>query len=141
VISRAQVRLELHSLLTEGVPSAEQVVKYQSADFQGKSPTVMVVGAGTMRSQFTVIGLKAKFYFGVHVFVLHADPDSGWTEEDAEDAIDQVEFEIAQVFEANQKNQYWEAIQWEETSIVDRIVVSGDPFLYEVIPISVEVFK
>lgn len=141
MISREVVRKELHGLFSAGVPAAQLVIPYQSAEFEGKSPVVMLTSAGTVRSQFTASGLRARMYFGVHIFVLHADPDSGWTEADAEDAIDQVEYEISQVFEANQTSEYWQGITWEDTSIIDKITVSGDPFLYEVIPIAVEVFK
>ena len=143
MISRETVRKDLYGLLEAGVPAAELVIAYQSSDFGGKSPVVMITSAGTTRQQFTAIGLKGRFYFGIHVFVLHADPDSvpPWTEEDAEDMIDQVEYEIAQVFGANQTSEYWQGITWEDTSIIDKITVSGDPFLYEVIPVAVEVFK
>lgn len=141
MISRESVRKELHGLLQVGVPSAQAVVAYQASDFEGKSPVVMITGAGTSRDTMTFDGMKARFFFGVSLFILHADPASGWTEEEAEDLIDQVEYEVAKTFEANQRSQYWEAIVWEESSLIDRITVSGEPFLLEVIPVAVEVFK
>lgn len=141
MISRKVVREELAGLLEAGVPAAELVIDYQASEFDGKSPVLMITSAGTVRDMMTFDGLKAKFYFGVHVFVLHADPNSGWTEAQAEDLIDQVEYEISLVFEANQRSQYWEAIVWEDTSVIDKITVSGEPFLYEVIPVSLEVLK
>lgn len=141
MISRETVRKEIAGLFEALVPAAEVVYDYQAAEFNGKSPVVMITSAGTSRMNFTAEGMKARVFFGVHLFVLHADPDSGWTEADAEDKLDQVEYEVSLILESNQRNQYWEAIEWEGSSIIDKITVSGDPYLYEVIPIAVEVFK
>lgn len=141
MISRETVRKELAGLFESLTPAAQAVYDYQAAEFEGKSPVVMITSAGTTRMNLTTQGMKARIFFGVHIFVLHADPDSGWTEADAEDALDQVEYEVSLILEAHQRTSYWESIEWEGSSIIDKITVSGDPYLYEVIPIAVEVFK
>lgn len=141
MIKRSEVRKELARLLEAGVPAADWLIDYQASNFEGRSPVVMVTSAGTVRPQFTMTGLYAKMFFGIHIFVLHADPDSGYTEADAEDTIDQVEFEIASVLAANQSGTYWQGISWEESSIVDKITVSGTSYLYEVLPVVVEVLQ
>lgn len=137
-ISRALIRNEVASLLQNGVPSAQEVVNYQTAP-AGRSPFISVLSAGSLRKPWQPLGSKA--YLGIHVYVLHADPDSNWTEEDAEDMIDQVEMEIVDVIVANQTGPYWSGIESEVPSIIDRTIIDGVPYLHEIIPLEFEVKK
>jgi hypothetical protein len=77
------------------------------------------------------------FYFAIHVYVIQSA--TGWTEEDAEDMLDQVEFEIAQTLDNNQKTNVWLSISWTAPSIIDKVPVSGTPYLFETIPVRMEV--
>jgi hypothetical protein len=138
VPTRKDCRKQLTTLLTAGVPTAQEVIAYQKAELSGASPVVMCVSAGSDRPPPRSFG--SSFFLGIMVFVLHSDPDSGWTEENAEDALDDIEAEVTQVVTDNARLKgYWEALQFDGTSAVSRISISGRFYLYEALSVHVEV--
>lgn len=139
VPSRAPARIALANLLAASVPTAQAVYPYQKTDFKGASPVVLVVGAGTNRPRFTLRGVRSTMYFAVQTYVVHSDEASGWTEAMAEDALDALEAEICDVLASNQRNAYWQALNYEMRTVVSRIPIAGVTYLYEVIPVEMEV--
>jgi hypothetical protein len=142
--TRKDIRATLAALLAANVPSAQAVYAYQVADFQGQSPVIALTSSGSERAPMTLRGARSTFWINAHVFVLYADAASGWTEEMAEDALDQVEGEIAAVVgnPDNARSVSWEAIFYNGRSNADQAaVIGGETYLHEVIPLQVEVFS
>jgi hypothetical protein len=136
--TRKACRKHLTTLLSAGVSTAQEVIPYQKAELSGVSPVVMCVSAGSDRQPARAF--HDSFFLGIMVFVLHSDPESGWTEEDAEDALDDIEAEITAVIQANAREEnYWESLEHDGTSAVDRINISGEFYLYEAHSVHVEV--
>lgn len=108
-------------------------------DPQGQSPIVCVLSAGTARIPLTFQGSKAEHLFEVQTWVLYADPDAtpAWTEADAEDRLDLIEKEIAEIVDdygANQTN--WIAMDYEGRSVIaDIVTLGGVSYVVEKIPI------
>lgn len=135
-INRKDVRQMVTTLLKGAVQGT--VESYQT-DPAGRSPLVQVVSAGTFRNDIRRLGAAGQVMLSAHCFVIHFDEKSSWTEEMAEDEIDDLEFQIAESFASNQNTELWMAINWEMPSLVDRVTIGGVPYLYEVIPLVVEV--
>jgi hypothetical protein len=140
-VSRKVSREKLAELIQAGVPEAALVVPYQKTALDGQSPVILVTSGASVHEALTMQGTGSSFVLTVHTFVLHADPESGWNEQNAEDMLDLIESKIADVIAANRTvRDVWESITQYDPSLVDRVTVSGLPYLYELIALSVEVY-
>jgi hypothetical protein len=114
----------------------QAVYPYQVGDFSGKSPVVVVSSGGSLRQRLTFQGSTPNFWLNVHVFILYAIEDKSWTEENAEDALDDIENAFATINDTNQHGSCWDAITQEERSRTDSLVIGGLEYRVEVFPIS-----
>ena len=140
--TRRLIREHLANLIRVHAEHAKAVYDYQVGDFVDGSPVVAVTSAGSHRQPFTFKGSRPTFFLNIEVFVLYADPDATpvWTEADAEDAIDALEMEIADAISGHVTEEgYWSHMKYETRSLVSTIVLDGTTYLWEVIPVEVEV--
>lgn len=77
-----------------------------------------------------------RFHFEIHVWVVHSAP--GWTEQDAENALDDIEGQIAGAIEANGANKpNWISLNWDGRSEANAVRVErGLVLLHEMIPVA-----
>lgn len=142
--SRKTVREQFASLLRTamvgtGLP-VQAVYDYRIGDFAGQSPVVVVSSAGSQRQVLTRMGSRATFYLLVSSFVLYSDGAS-WGEDDAEDALDEIESLLANVLDAFQVTAYWQALNYiGRTNRID-VMIGGQEYIYEAFEISVEVYS
>ena len=143
--SRSVARKGLASLLTTALVGtgkpAQAVYAYQVGDFAGQSP-VVVVSSGPMLRLRDTMGecYRSRFELHVYTFVLYADPDSGWTESDAEDALDTIEAAIADVLLTNTRyTGYWDRIEYADATQPDGVEIGGAEYRRELIKLTVEV--
>jgi len=140
---RKTARLKLAELLGaalvgDGLP-AQAVYPYQVGDFAGQSP-VVVVASGPADHQTNGFGcVRASFQLLVFVFVAYAAA-GGWTEADAEDALDDIEAIIAGVIEANGRSEAWDKIAYSGPTQPDPVVIGGVEYRRELIALDVQVF-
>jgi hypothetical protein len=143
MISRETVRDAFYALLDtelQGPPKlAEVVCNYQLANFQGRSPIVMIYGGGAFRPRATVVGGKSEFRLWIALYVSHHSEGS-YTELDAEDRLDALEQAVAEVVHANFQTELWNALRYELSSVIEAVNVSGIVYLREMVPLLVEVF-
>lgn len=142
--SRQQIRAQLAALLSgalSGSGGAAQVVyDHLPGDFDGQSPVVAVGSRGSTRERLTFRGGQTTFLFDVFVFVLAADAAAGWTEADAEDAIDTIELAIAEALGGNQTPAVgWTAADYAGETEVDYLTIGGAEYRRERIPIALTV--
>jgi hypothetical protein len=144
--SRETVRGALADLLTTalvgtGLP-AQAAYGYPVADFGGQSPIVLIASAGSTRDVQTLDTRRtSRFFFTIIVFVLYADAGSGWTEADAEDALDTIESVIDDTIATNLVNgTTWADAGYDGRTRTGNATIGGVQYRYEVIPIRVEVF-
>ena len=142
VINRETVRDQLATLLTaalvgSGKP-AEAVYNYQVGDFEGKSPVVVVTGAGSGRGNPLIYG-EGSFLFEIHTFVLYALEDGSWTEAQSEDRLDLLEKSIADVLNDANDSDTWMSVTMNGESEVDGVEIGGDEYRHEVIPVRVTI--
>jgi hypothetical protein len=144
---RETVRDALTTLLTAKLVGTGKPVKavynYRIGDFQGQSPVVTVSSEGSLRSP---AGEGADiwhnlFYLAVHTFVLYADPGTGWGEDDAEDALDDIERLIADVVMDNDDATYWGHLAFDSRSMRDDVAIGGDDYVREIVTIRAEVYE
>ncbi len=139
---RGDIRTSLAMLFTQGVTSAQAVYKYQKMKLQGESPVLMLMGAGDEPSPF-VKSVDTSYFVELGVFVLHGDPnDTGYNEDDAEDALDAVKGEINAVLrnEDNRRSLKWEEFRQEGRSTISRMTLEGEAYLMEIVPLKVRWF-
>ena len=121
-VTRKDVRTQFASLLSAALVGtgkpAQVVYSYRKGDLKGQSPVVVVSSLGSSRRSLTFQGLQPMYRLQVDVFVLYEDTAAGWTEADAENALDDIEKIVADVIAANQVvANYWEGItpvDWSE---------------------------
>jgi hypothetical protein len=143
VSARKDARLHLAGLLEaalvgNGKP-AQAVYPYQVGDFRGQTP-VVVVASGPAEHLPNGFGCsKASFQLLVYVFVAYAAA-GGWTEEQAEDALDDIEAIIADVIGANGRTDAWVQIGYSGPTQPDPVVIGGVEYRRELITLDVQVF-
>lgn len=143
--NRSAARAALAELLEAEVTSAAAVYGYQADDFEGQSPVLCVTSRASERQRVTLgdTSGRATFGFDLHTFVLYRDPENpgAWTPAQAEDALDQVEQEVATVILTHPRTAAWRGIAYAEPSEArDVVVIGGITYLHEVIPVAVAVF-
>jgi len=142
-ISRQTAREGLAGLLSTALVGAgkpaEAVYAYQVGDFAGQSP-VVVVSSGPMNRLRDTLGdcYRSVFELRIDVFVVYAG--EGWTEQDAENAIDTIEALIADVLLANTRYTAWDRIAYADATQTDGVEIGGVEYRRELIRLNVEVF-
>jgi hypothetical protein len=141
-LNRRYSRAALTALLETALVNTNlcaAVYGYQPSDFGGKSPVATVSSAGSMRAKQTRGSDRNEFYFHIHVFALYSDGGL-WNEDDAENAIDNIEASVSSVVSANTKTDNWANIEMSERTITDSVEVGGIEYRREVIPVRVSTF-
>lgn len=140
--NRKAIREELASILGGQVSAAQVVYNHQPGDFGGQSPAICIGSAGSERPRMTMRGNQATFYLDLDVFVLTAEAaSSSYTQADSEDALDDVEAQIAQVVATFQETNIWNTLDYSGRSETDFVIVDGKEYKRERIPLQVGVFS
>lgn len=139
--NRKDVRSAWATLISSGVSSAQSVYGYQRGDLQGETPVVVMYSAGIDRSPLTPQGSQAPYHLNTDIYVLYNDPDSDYGEDDAEDMLDDIESQIATVVEDNRANTpTWGHLSYSGESVVVKVQLGGDTYLWESIPLIFRVY-
>jgi len=135
--SREAARDALVTLLSAALVGTGKPVKTVSGSkvesLEGETPLVVVLSRGSERERLTFQGDRATFYMVIQTWVLQSA--SGWTQAQAEDAIDSIEALIAATLEANQGTANWEILAYDGQSTILEAGVAGVPFYVETTPI------
>ncbi len=147
-INRKDLRNDIVNSLKLAIPSAQAVYGYLKSGFEGDSPIVRVMSAGSLRQEVgEATGYESEFFFDLQIMVLlyEEGSDADVVAELATDTLDQVEFEVFQWFSDHQQVQdddgstKWKVAKWESRSAVAPYSVGTHFYLVETIPIIVEV--
>ena len=144
MIDRKTIREAFATLLTSALTAAQVVYDHQPGDFGGQSPAVTVGSGGSSRPPMTFQGNQTTVYLDVDVFVLTSESAGGsYTQADAEDALDQVETQLAGVIaaDANQENGTWNTLDYADRSQTEFVIVDGKEYKRERIPIAIGIFS
>lgn len=142
-VSRETLRDALAQLLTTELTGTgkpvQTVYNYQVADFAGASP-VVVVTSGPMERIRHGMGAcwRSAATIDIHVFVAYSAP-GGWTEANAEDALDTIEALIADVVLANNTTANWHGLRYDIPTLPDSVEVGGEEYRHELIRLRAEV--
>lgn len=137
-VSRRLIRQRLAQDLKGYLKSAESVYDHKPGQIEGH-PTVFVLSGGTSRDRTVTAGFGAVYYFEIHNLVLYADASVNWSEENAEDALDLLDYELSQFMaeKTNLKNELWKSIRYLGRSIIGKIIIGGNTYQDEIIPLQV----
>jgi hypothetical protein len=128
----ALVTLLTAALVGVGLP-AKTVTGSKPDTLTGETPLVSVLSAGSERPRLTVDGNRGIMYLTIHVWVQQAT--TGWTNAQAEDALDEIESLIAGVIETNRETSNWMVLEYTARTTVLDVEVEGNRYYREVIPI------
>lgn len=120
------------------VTSAQAIYDHKPDDFGGQFPILAFESAGTIeRSRERFQGTHAMFAFTAHIFVLYADPAQSWTKQNADDAIDAMEHELATFIEAKTKvSGSWQNLAQSGASVIlDNVMIGGVRYINERVPL------
>ena len=134
-------------LVGESLPAAA-FASYSKTDFGGASPAITMASSGSDVPPLTPVGSTDTHYFEINTLIIRpneSEKSAGYTESDAEDALDDVYNEIRQWIELNRKDKSTERM-WQHVAIAARSNIlpivddGGRGYYMENIPIVVEVF-
>lgn len=140
--SRKTVRDALTGLLQaalvgSGKP-AQAVYGYQVGDFDKQSP-VVVVASGPVLRERRGFGPCWHTTATLLVFVFVAYAADGWTEANAEDALDSIEAAVADVVLANSSTATWHGLTYAQATEPGSMTIGGMEYRSEVFRLSCEV--
>lgn len=133
---RDRIAVHLGDLVTNN--QAQSVYSGKVADFEGRSPVVVVTSGGSER-EYRYLGSDDWhnwFTFTIWVFVSYAVGD-----QEAEDRLDLIEKEIADIVMDNRSDTgFWEIIEFDGvTDAGADVIIGGTAYRREVIPVKVRV--
>lgn len=120
------------ALIGTGLP-CKTVVGSKVTALAGLTPLVSVLSSGSLRERATFQGDIPTFSLELQVWVLQAT--EGWTNAQAEDALDTIESLIAGVVQTKRNN--GENIDYAGRTTVLEVSVAGVPYYLERIPVNV----
>lgn len=124
------------ALVGSGLP-AQAVYDHQVGDFRGQTP-IVIVTSGPAHHQPNGFGCeRTRFQLIVFTFVAYA-ASGGWTEADAEDALDDIEALIAGVIAAYPRTAAWDKIEYAEPTNPDTVVIGGVEYRREMTTLDVQ---
>ena len=126
------------ALVGDGLP-AKTVTGSKVTTLQGKTPLVSVLSTGSERNPLTFQGNVSAFHLEVQTWVLQAC--DGWTNAQAEDALDTIESLVVGVYETNRRTANWEIVMLNGRTTVVEFAVAGIPYYAEIIPTIVRLAK
>jgi len=104
----------------------------------GVTPLVAVLSAGTIRKRTTFQGTIPTFFLEIQIWVRQAT--TGWTNAQAEDALDEIEALIAGVFADNVATANWSLLESDRTIVLE-LTVAGIAYYMERISVTVSTTK
>ena len=143
VINRRAIRQAIVNDLRPAMPTAAAVYPYMFSNFKdGPSPVVRLMNAGSNRPPIEEAGNRSTFYFMLQSWVIYFEDGTPEVQEQAEDTLDQLEFEFVTWMAANQVRpaDQWTMLLYEGRSTVRTVKVSGFYYVVESIPLGVEVY-
>lgn len=128
------------ALVGTGKP-AQAFYGYMVGDFGSKSPVVALTSSGTEQEQRAVTSRqKNSFYFTIFTFTVYAQDGTTYGEDDVEDLVDLLEKTIRETLANNRSTANWALIEYDGRSVVESVMVAGEEYRREAIPVRVDVY-
>ena len=146
VLSRKTVRKEVGAgletvLVGTGLPCAA-VYSYQVGKLGGMSPVVEVL-SGTINRPFAGMGTKryeSDMTLEIHILVYDGQVNQPFTDEQKEDAADDIEAIVAQWVADHQRGTNYRAVRFaeEQSQRAEVKMLDGNPYMIEILKLEVE---
>jgi hypothetical protein len=146
-VNRKTIRKALAALLEAnlvgtGLP-VKAVYSANRRDFKTNSPVVCVISAGIARMPLGMTNTRwdNRIPMGILIYVLESKGEAGYTAEDAEDALDDVERLVSATIMDNRLNAgVWSNLTFDgEPTTIIMAPVGGNTFYLEMLTVWVEV--
>jgi hypothetical protein len=145
ITNRETTRDALGALLSAALVGTDKPAQafygYMVGDFDGKSPVVVLTSNGTEQEQRAVTSRQKNiYYFVIFTFTVYAQAGSEYGEDDVEDIVDLLEKTIRETLANNRSPANWAFIEYDGRTTVDTVMVAGEEYRREAIPVRVEVY-
>jgi hypothetical protein len=145
VPSRKTIRQALAAAMTTGLvgagKAAKKLYRYKPSQFGAETTHIIVLTAASSDRSKQAQPVRANSVIGFEIWTFVLYSAEGWTEENSEDKLDDMEKEIIDwLLDNADNNANWDGITIEPTEI-DIVSVGGKTYRQEVIPIQVQVFS
>lgn len=134
----ALVTLLNTALVGVGLP-VKTVTGSNVKTLEGLTPLVAVLSGGSLRERMTLEGDKLTCHLEVQVWVLQEG--TGWTNAQAEDALDRIESLIAGVYESERGTANWAVLEYDGRTTVIEVTSDGKLYFMERVPTIVRTIK
>lgn len=126
------------------MPTATAVYPYMKSGFDGATRVVRIVNAGGFRPPFSPNGTtQSEFFYSVQFFVLYFEEGEPEVQQEAEDDLDQLEFEFYSWMANNQQGfglpTPWKLLFQESRSQTDVVKIGAHLYILENIPVKCEI--
>ncbi len=141
VVNRETIRDAFAALLTTklvdgGTKYVARVYEYQATTFNKEQP-IVVVSSDTSERERRTINERYKTFFTLNVDVFVIYVETSWTEKEAEDRLDRIEKEIADVVMDDFSNDDWQYLEYDGPTDTGRVIIGGEEYRRERIKIRV----
>ncbi len=143
--TRGEVVNKLKALLDTTLKAEENLVEatfnYLPTNPDGLSPIAAVVPLSTDRMGSTSRRRKMDPLVAIYIMVLYSSSAAAIDEEAAWEALNDIEHATAETLNAsNRVDGYWMSITYNETSAISVAVFDNHGYLFEAIPLRIQVF-
>lgn len=145
-INRGLIRKALAAGLAAALPGASplltslSVYDYMRSGFEGKSPVLRVVTAGSLRPEAYANGIRSQFYYSVQFFVIYYQDGDPSVQAQAEDILDELEIQAFTWIADNQQTDLWTELRFDQRSRSTVVKLGPHQYIMEDIPVVARVY-
>lgn len=147
-LSAKPIRTQLDTLVGMYLPTLAAHYAYRKADFGGLSPVACVTTGSNARPAVERLRksldgtLRKKIAVQVHLFSLRVNKAGTWTEQQAEDELDDLEAKVGDMVVANPRlTNYWNLLTYDgATEIEESVDVGGNDYRHAIVYLMVDMW-
>lgn len=149
VPNRKTARKDLAAILVTACIGTGKITKkvyaYKPRAFPDGSPVVCVTSASSERIKHSQpVTAVSVFLLDIHTFVVYysAKSTTPWTEENSEDAIDDIEKLISDTIIDNETIiNKWAFLERDGETTMENVIISGVEYQHEIIPVKIRAWS
>lgn len=129
---RADIKTEFAPEFADLLVTTDDFYAYEPSSYGGHSPVIFLASAGAEHPEVTK-KINSDFFIEVHMLTLYKDSNGVYTEQQAADALDDLENRLSQTVETKRVvANKWQKLSFEARSFAEPTPVGGELYLHEV---------
>lgn len=129
---RADIKTEFAPEFADLLVTTDDFYSYEPSSYGGHSPVIFLASAGAEHPEVTK-KINSAVFIEVHMLTLYKDSNGVYTEQQAADALDDLENRLSQTVETKRVvANKWQKLSFEARSFAEPTPVGGELYLHEV---------